>query len=79
MVKFLVTACKGDPLARSSDGMTSVHAATQGGHMATLQWLVKKLGEHVITDPCTDGGTPIHFAAGTPTDVLSETDGWTDR
>jgi hypothetical protein len=63
MVKFLVTAYKGDALARCSDGMTSIHAATQGGHLETLQWLVKKLGEQVVIDRCVDGGTPIHFAA----------------
>lgn len=64
MVKFMVTTCKGDAYARAADGMTSVHAATQGGHLETLQWLVKKLGENAIIDATVDGGTPIHFAAG---------------
>ena len=60
----MVTVCKGEPLARAADGMTSIHAATQGGHLETVKWLVKKVGESAVCDKTKDGATPLHFAAG---------------
>ena len=31
-VEYLVEEAKADPLAQAKDGMTSIHAAAQGGH-----------------------------------------------
>eukprot|EP00118_Oscarella_pearsei_P002875 m.12012 g.12012 ORF g.12012 m.12012 type:complete len:1882 (+) comp23764_c1_seq1:56-5701(+) len=63
LVQYMVTVCKGEALARAADGMTSVHAATQGGHLDTVKWLVRKIGESAVVDRTKDGATPLHFAA----------------
>ncbi|XP_065199238.1 uncharacterized protein LOC135830940 [Sycon ciliatum] len=62
-LQYLVTECPGDPRIRANDGMTAVHAATQFGHLETVQWLIGKIGTHGIAERTNDGATPVHVAA----------------
>lgn len=38
-LRYLIREAKADPLAKAGDGMTAVHAATQGGHFDTVKVL----------------------------------------
>ena len=36
-LQYLVREAGADPLAKARDGMTAIHAATQGGHLDTVR------------------------------------------
>ncbi|KAI6654787.1 Espin-like [Oopsacas minuta] len=62
-VKLMLEESKADPTIASADGMTSLHAAAQGGSTEVLRYLTKKCGQEALTVPSYNGSTVLHFAS----------------